>query len=100
LLGQHGFSTLSGDPPHIQMPSAATGGILSGPISGYQAMLHGNEAVVPLPDGKTIPLKNNNAGGSKEQTMLLSMELEKLDSMLAVMQKQTDITTRILAKQS
>jgi hypothetical protein len=100
LLGQHGFSPLSGDPPHIQMPSAATGGILSGPISGYQAMLHGNEAVVPLPDGKTIPLKNNNSGGSKEQTMLLSMELEKLDSMLAVMQKQTDITTRILAKQS
>ena len=100
LLGRHGFSPLGNDPPHIQMPSARTGGILSGPMGGYQAMLHGNEAVVPLPDGKTIPMKNRGNSGSKEQTALLSMELEKLDSMLAVMQKQNDITNRILAKQS
>jgi hypothetical protein len=100
LLGRHGFSPLANDPPHIQMPSAATGGILSGPMGGYQAMLHGNEAVVPLPDGKTIPMKNKGNSGSKEQTILLTMELEKLDSMLAVMQKQNDITNRILAKQS
>jgi hypothetical protein len=100
LLGRHGFSPLANDPPHIQMPSAATGGILSGPMGGYQAMLHGNEAVVPLPDGKTIPMKNKGNSGSKEQTALLTMELEKLDSMLAVMQKQNDITNRILAKQS
>ena len=100
LLGQYGFSPLNGDPPHIQMPSAATGGILSGPMGGYQAMLHGNEAVVPLPDGKTIPLQNKNNGGSPQQTALLTMELEKLDSMLRVMQKQNDITNKILAKQS
>jgi len=100
LLGQYGFSPLNGDPPHIQMPSAATGGILSGPMGGYQAMLHGNEAVVPLPDGKTIPLQNKGNSGSKEQTALLNMELDKLDSMLAVMQKQNDITNKILAKQS
>jgi uncharacterized protein YcbK (DUF882 family) len=100
LLGRSGFSPLANDPPHIQMPSAATGGILSGPMGGYQAMLHGNEAVVPLPDGKTIPMKNRGNSGSKEQTALLNMELEKLDSMLAVMQKQNDITNRILAKQS
>ena len=103
LLGQYGFSPLPGDPPHIQMPSAATGGILSGPKSGYQAMLHGNEAVVPLPDGKTIPVQNKgggSGGGSKDQVALLSMELEKLDSMLRVMNKQNDITNKILAKQS
>jgi len=35
---------------------AAMGGILSGPTSGYPATLHGTEAVVPLPDGKTIPV--------------------------------------------
>jgi len=103
LLGQYGFSPLPGDPPHIQMPSAATGGILSGPKSGYQAMLHGNEAVVPLPDGKTIPVQSKGGGGgagSKDQVALLSMELEKLDSMLRVMSKQNDITNKILAKQS
>jgi hypothetical protein len=100
LLGQHGFSPLANDPPHIQMPSAAIGGILSGPKSGYQAMLHGNEAVVPLPDGKTIPVQNKGGGGSSDQTSLLTMELEKLESLLNVMQKQNDITNKILAKQS
>lgn len=32
------------------------GGIASGPKSGYHAVLHGIEAVVPLPDGRTIPV--------------------------------------------
>jgi hypothetical protein len=100
LLGQHGFSPLANDPPHIQMPSADMGGILSGPKSGYQAMLHGNEAVVPLPDGKTIPVQNKGGSGSSDQTNLLAMELEKLESLLGVMQKQNDITNKILAKQS
>ena len=35
---------------------AAMGGIFSGPRSGFPAVLHGKEAVVPLPDGKTIPV--------------------------------------------
>ena len=39
------------------MPSAADGGILSGSKNGFLATLHGTEAVVPLPDGKTIPVK-------------------------------------------
>jgi hypothetical protein len=34
----------------------ATGGISRGPQSGYQAVLHGTEAVVPLPDGQSIPV--------------------------------------------
>lgn len=32
------------------------GGIAKGPTSGYPVTLHGTEAVVPLPDGKTIPV--------------------------------------------
>jgi hypothetical protein len=38
-------------------PSASKGGILSGSEQGYNATLHGTEAVVPLPDGKTIPVQ-------------------------------------------
>lgn len=34
----------------------ADGGVVSGPTSGYPVALHGTEAVVPLPDGKTIPV--------------------------------------------
>ena len=101
LLAQYGFSLPPfQDPPHIQMPSAATGGILSGPLSGYQAMLHGNEAVVPLPDGKTIPIQSKGSSGSSEQIKLLTSEIDKLDAMLRVMSKQNDITNKILQRQS
>ena len=37
-------------------PAAANGAILKGPSSGFAATLHGTEAVVPLPDGRTIPV--------------------------------------------
>lgn len=36
---------------------AADGGVFTGPKQGYPAELHGTEAVVPLPDGKAIPVK-------------------------------------------
>lgn len=35
------------------------GGISRGPASGYLQKLHGTEAIVPLPDGKNIPVKVN-----------------------------------------
>jgi hypothetical protein len=43
----------------VQMPQQqyADGGIARGPASGYTATLHGAEAVVPLPDGNTIPVE-------------------------------------------
>jgi len=42
--------------------SGAKGGIARGPLSGYNATLHGNEAVVPLPDGRTIPVAIQGGG--------------------------------------
>ena len=55
------------------LPKVTTGGVAKGPRSGYPTVLHGNEAVVPLPDGKSIPIsmpagkgmggmQNNNVG--------------------------------------
>ena len=35
------------------------GGISKGPSSGYLQKLHGTEAIVPLPDGKNIPVRVN-----------------------------------------
>jgi hypothetical protein len=37
----------------------AKGGIVSGPRSGYMELLHGTEAIVPLPDGRNIPVNLN-----------------------------------------
>jgi predicted chitinase len=80
--------------------TGATGGVLSGPKSGYNAMLHGTEAVVPLPDGKTIPVQMSGAGGSQEQINLLTLELEKLQTLVQAVQKNNDITHKLLQRQS
>tara|TARA_A100001011_G_scaffold102216_1_gene107667 strand:+ start:400 stop:4257 length:3858 start_codon:yes stop_codon:yes gene_type:complete len=40
----------------------ATGGIARGPQAGYPAMLHGTEAVVPLPSGGKIPVDMKGGG--------------------------------------
>lgn len=41
----------------------STGGVVSGPSSGYPVALHGTEAVVPLPDGRSIPVTIESMGG-------------------------------------
>jgi len=63
------------DVNNINVQSAKIGGVLTGPMSGYPAVLHGVEAVVPLPDGKTIPVELNdrtNATQSDSFTQALS----------------------------
>ena len=40
-----------------------SGGVSRGPDSGYLATLHGTEAVVPLPDGSSIPVTVKGMGG-------------------------------------
>lgn len=55
------YQKVPNDPVHFQF---AKGGISNGPRSGYLAELHGPEAVVPLPDGKSIPVKMENNTGS------------------------------------
>ena len=43
--------------------SYSDGGVASGPSSGYPAVLHGREAVVPLPNGRSIPVDMGAGGG-------------------------------------
>ncbi len=47
------------------MAQFAAGGVSHGPKSGYAAMLHGTEAIVPLPNGRSLPvqLQGGAAGG-------------------------------------
>ena len=56
------------------------GGIASGPTSGYPAILHGTEAVVPLPDGKTIPVQMSGGGGTNNVTVNVNMETGQTSS--------------------
>jgi D-alanyl-D-alanine carboxypeptidase len=73
------------------------GGIATGPSSGYSATLHGTEAVVPLPNGKTIPVEMAGFGNNlSDQTGLMSQQLDKLDELIRVMQNQVSVSTKIL----
>jgi hypothetical protein len=77
--------------------SAAKGGVASGPTSGYRAILHGTEAIVPLPDGKSIPVQmvgDNNT--DEEEAEMMMRQLGKLNLLVGAMAKHVDITSKIL----
>lgn len=48
-----------------KMPGYSVGGIARGPDAGYPVMMHGTEAIVPLPNGKSIPVEMKGAGASQ-----------------------------------
>lgn len=117
LLSKYGFSTISGDPPHIQM--ARNGGIFSGPSSGYPVMMHGREAVIPmLPDTSVLESvqktelsqnssnlisQDTNVGQNNNidrfltlQTDLMDMISNKLDALDNKLARSNDIQENIL----
>ena len=81
------------DPVHFQ---AANGGIVP-PLPGGTNVLAGeaglSEAVVPLPDGKTIPVQ---MGGSEGQISMMTAQLDRLDQMVRIMQSQLGVSEKIL----
>jgi hypothetical protein len=73
-------------------PSAAEGGILSGPTAGFAATLHGTEAVVPLPDNRTIPVSLD----SSSLTSAINQQTGVLTQILSSMNKNNSLTSGIL----
>ena len=80
-----------GDPVHF---SFGDGGIANGPTSGYLAELHGPEAVVPLPDGKSIPVTmpggddfSSTAAANNMKTEMGRMMTEFKSSMQMMMEQ-------------
>ena len=84
-------------------PGKADGGIAKGPASGFLEKLHGTEAVVPLPDGKTIPvaitspLDSVSTSVSSASDTSSNMIKELLSRQLDLMQKSFDQTTDMLS---
>lgn len=96
LLGKYGFRSGRefNDPPHIFMRD---GGIATGPKSGYAATLHGTEAVIPLPDGKTVPVVMPELTSSmRDQMNMMGAQLMALQDMVSLMRDQTTISNKIL----
>jgi hypothetical protein len=81
------------DPVHFQ---AANGGVVP-PLPGGANVLAGeagqHEAVVPLPDGKTIPVQ---MVGNEEQMSMMAAQLDRLDQMVRIMQNQVGVSEQIL----
>jgi hypothetical protein len=77
-------------------PGKALGGISVGPKSGYMEKLHGVEAVVPLPDGRSIPVAMES-GGSNDLAGLMREQLRLVQDMLNTLRDSQDIQDRLLA---
>jgi hypothetical protein len=79
----------------------AFGGISSGPKTGYLEKLHGTEAVIPLPDGKTVPVNltfpkdiNYIAPEPKERMLFTrDLNLDKLTTQVSLVKNSIDELT-------
>jgi hypothetical protein len=115
LLDKYGFNTIPNDPPHIEM--ARTGGVFTGPSSGYPVELHGREAVVPLPNPDSIISISDNTSKPEKQPLssamtsntsqsnndstsmilgLIEMLSNKLDNVIDVLEDGNDTSSKIL----
>ena len=68
-----GFGFLEG--AVIKKPKFKKGGVSSGPSSGYDVELHGTEAVVPLPDGRSIPVTMKGMSGGSGGTTNITINV-------------------------
>ena len=55
------------------MSGYSTGGIARGSQRGYPAILHGTEAVVPLPNGKSIPVEMNKNSQQTQNNIVVNV---------------------------
>jgi len=85
-------TTASPTEPTTAVPSAADGGILSGSTAGFAATLHGTEAVVPLPDNRSIPVTLD----SSSLTAAVNQQTGLLSQILSSMNKNNNLTSGIL----
>ena len=86
------ITTIAQDQPADIIPSAADGGILQGSTAGFAATLHGTEAVVPLPDNRSIPVSLD----SSSLTAAVTQQTQTLNQILAAMNKNNNMTSGIL----
>ena len=82
---------------HVEIPEFQRGGIATGPKSGYQAMLHGTEAVIPLADNRSVPVQMPDfSRGFEQQADLLNQQISRLDELVTAMRNQNSISSKML----
>jgi hypothetical protein len=103
-LSRFGFQHNPKDPVHIFKGRGGVaegdqgfrrGGIASGPESGYQALLHGMEAIVPLADNRSIPVSFRDAKVPDIGSAVMGQELPKMNE---AMNRQSEMLQKQLEK--
>jgi putative chitinase len=93
-LNKQGLSQkVAGDPVHF---TAKNGGIvpaLPGGVNVLAGEAGQNEAVVPLPDGKTIPIETAK---NTEQMDVMFAQLGRMDELIRIMQNQLGVSEKLL----
>ena len=97
---------------HVEIPKARMGGIFDGPDSGYPAILHNREAVIPLPNGESVPVALNmqkmvqtitesirNLGNNASASDSVLVLVERLNDMVRLQRDQNDLLGRMLQHQ-
>ena len=74
FLAQMRFGFSMNDLANLGLPQRADGGVTDGPQSGYLAILHGQEAVIPLKNG-AIPVSMSGKQGDSTKIERLLAEL-------------------------
>jgi hypothetical protein len=94
LNGQGLHQLVPKDPVHFQL-SGETGMIADGPESGYQATLHGKEAVIPMQNNSGDFVKMFEAMAEGNSRMVAMME-----QMVSAQKNSVDVQTKMLRAQS
>ena len=89
---ENGFVRTYQGPVNSAGPGKALGGISTGPVSGYSETLHGTEAVVPLSDGRSIPVSLD----SSSITAAVHQQSGILAEILRAMQNNNSLTSQIV----
>ena len=98
LLGKYGLGQpVAGDPVHIEMVSAASGAVLSGPQNGYTPNLtmHGTEAIVPI-DTPAVSGGSGSLIGSMSNTEMMTIQLKKLEELAGIFKNQLAVDEKLL----
>ena len=103
-LKKYGFSTVDGDPGHIQLPQGRSGGLFRGPTSGYNVRLHGNEIVVPMPStgglsgniNKTDLSKYTSGTSNSDLSDRMGMLMDNVVDMVDYLRRSVDAQEKLL----
>jgi hypothetical protein len=88
--------------PHFHAEvSARFGRLTSGPLSGYRATLHGNEVVIPLSNGTTIPLDMTPLIRNLDSNaQALSAQIQRLDDLIMLSRDTLNVNRKMLSYRS